>query len=279
MDDYIFSEIQGDEFIEDLMEKCEVIGLQTPYPATGFDDCMAAKGASKIALEFVRGRPQVREKVLETGVAAAETQELLMLLLGSGTKGHPVKTLAGQVHRALEINNNKDRLKKMLEIPGMGTSKALMVAAALELGRRYHSHLSSVVKQPLDVLPLVRHYAMEPQEHFLSVLLNGAHEVLEICVVGVGLINRTLVHPREVFSEAVKQRAAAVVLCHNHPGGTAQPSPDDVATTKLLIEASKVLRISVLDHIIVTRDSYYSFREHDLVFKKNPNKQNPECFT
>jgi DNA repair protein RadC len=76
----------------------------------------------------------------------------------------------------------------------------------------------------------------------------------------------------------VKQRAAAVVLCHNHPGGTALPSPDDVATTKLLVEASKCLRISVLDHIIVTRDSYYSFREHDLVFKKT-NKQNPECFT
>jgi DNA repair protein RadC len=274
MDDYVFSKITDDEFIENIREKCEIIGPQTPYPATGFDDCMAAKGRANVTLEYVEGRPHVREKVLETGVEGAETQELIMLLLGSGMKGHPVKELAGQVHRVLEGNNAKDRLQKMLEISGMGTSKALVVAAALELGRRYHAHLSSVVKQPQDLLPLVRHYAMEPQEHFLSVLLNGAHEVLEICVVGVGLINRTLVHPREVFCEAVKQRAAAVVLCHNHPGGTAQPSPDDVATTKLLVEASKCLRISVLDHIIVTRDSYYSFREHDLLFKKQ-NK----CFT
>ncbi|MBR7064382.1 MAG: hypothetical protein IKI31_04480, partial [Treponema sp.] len=102
--------------------------------------------------------------------------------------------------------------------------------------------------------------------HFVCVSLNGGHEILQIRVVTVGTINRTLVHPREVFSEALVENAAALIVCHNHPSGSCEPSEEDILATQNLIDASKIIGISLLDHIIINRDSYFSFLEHNLLF-------------
>ncbi|MDR3284979.1 MAG: DNA repair protein RadC [Treponema sp.] len=210
--------------------------------------------------------PDVRERALEKGLFALEDRELIMLLLGSGTKGHPVNTLARQALDVITGVNPEDRIEKLLKITGMGPGKALSVAAALELGRRFNGHVLMKINTPLDLIPLVQHYTMQPQEHFLSISLNGAHEILQIRVVGVGTLNHSMIHPREIFVEAVKERACALILCHNHPSNTREPSPEDIETTKRLIDAGQIIGIRILDHIIVTKDNYFSFREENVLF-------------
>ncbi len=110
-------------------------------------------------------------------------------------------------------------------------------------------------------IPVIRHYANRRQETFLSVSLNGAHEVIKIRVVSIGLVNRTLVHPREVFADPLADRAAAVICAHNHPSGNTDPSPDDREVTDILKKAGKILGIELLDHIIFSEAGFYSFLE------------------
>ncbi|MDR1785947.1 MAG: DNA repair protein RadC [Spirochaetaceae bacterium] len=212
-------------------------------------------------------RPNVREKVLQYGVAAAEDQELVMLLLGSGTRKHPVSALARRVLSALAGSNSEDRIEALMHIDGMGPSKTLIISAAIELGRRLNSHTFAPIKKPQDLVPYVQHYVMQPKEHFISVTMNGAHEILHIRIVSVGTVNKTLIHPREIFADAIKDRASAIILCHNHPSGACTPSKDDIVTTEQLFEASKVIGIHILDHIILTRKEFFSFREHNMVFE------------
>jgi len=115
---------------------------------------------------------------------------------------------------------------------------------------------------PGDIYPIVRHYADRQQEHFLRVSLNGAHEVLSIEVVSIGLVNRTIVHPREVFSTPLKERATAIIVAHNHPSRNLQPSKEDREVTVRLKESGRLLGIELLDHIIFSDEKYYSFLEN-----------------
>jgi DNA repair protein RadC len=211
-------------------------------------------------------RPDVRERTLQNGVTTVDDQELIMLLLGCGNKGHPVDLLAIRVLEVISGTNPDERVNALLKIDGMGPGKALIIAAALELGRRFNGHLLMPIRNPKDIISLVQHYTMQPQEHFLSVSLNGAHEILQIHVAAVGTINRTMIHPREIFSDAIKERASALILCHNHPSSSCFPSEEDIETTKQLLEAAKYVGIKILDHIVVTKNAYFSFREKKLLF-------------
>jgi DNA repair protein RadC len=211
-------------------------------------------------------RPDVREQTLKNGVTTADDHELIMLLLGSGNKGHPVDSLAIRVLEVISGTNPEDRVDALLKINGMGPGKALIIAASLELGRRFSGHLLMPIRNPKDIIPLVQHYTMQPQEHFLSISLNGAHEILQIRIVAIGTVNRTMIQPREIFSDAIKERAAAIILCHNHPASSCFPSEEDIETTKQLLDAAKCVGIKILDHIIVTQNAYFSFREKKLLF-------------
>ncbi len=115
---------------------------------------------------------------------------------------------------------------------------------------------------PSDILPVVRHYADRKQEHFLCLSLNGAHEVQSVRVVSIGLVNRTIVHPREVFADPLTDRAAAVVVAHNHPSGRVDPSMEDRDVTRRLKQAGDTLGIRLLDHLVFSTKGYYSFLEH-----------------
>ncbi|MBO7638147.1 MAG: JAB domain-containing protein, partial [Treponema sp.] len=108
-------------------------------------------------------------------------------------------------------------------------------------------------------------YALEKKEHFVVATVNGAKELLNIRIVSIGTSNRTLVHPREVFSEAVAEHAAGIICCHNHPNGPCLPSNADRITTQTLVDAALILGITLMDHIIVTRDDYFSFLEHGIL--------------
>jgi DNA repair protein RadC len=113
-----------------------------------------------------------------------------------------------------------------------------------------------------DVLFLIRHIADRTQEHFLCISLNGANEVIAVRTVSVGLVNRALVHPREVFADPITDRASAVIVAHNHPSGNLNPSQDDLNVTAQLKAAGNTLGIKLLDHIIFNLESYYSLMEH-----------------
>ncbi|MCI6442460.1 RadC family protein [Treponema sp.] len=209
--------------------------------------------------------PDIRELTLANGISYPSDEELIMLILGRGTKGNPIGFLSDKVISVINSSNENDLIKKLTELPGMGSSKALSVAAALELGRRRRGYLHSVIRHPKDILQYVRQYSLEPAEHFITITTNGAHEILSTKVVSVGTVNKALIHPREVFADAVAEHASGIICCHNHPCNQCYPSDADIESTRQLQKASQILGISFLDHLIVTRDSYFSFLEHDML--------------
>jgi DNA repair protein RadC len=202
-----------------------------------------------------------REKLLRKGAAALSDQELLAVLLGKGTPGMDVLTLAGKLARVIDEKGLGVRAEDLTGFDGVGDAKATLILAAIEFARRRIKPEGAKVETPADLLPHVRHYADRKQEHFLCASINGANEILNIRVVSVGLIDRTPVHPREVFADALADRASAVIVAHNHPTGSLEPSTADVEATTQLKAAGSVLGITLLDHIIFNRNGYFSFLE------------------
>ncbi|OQY97617.1 MAG: hypothetical protein B6D35_14385 [Candidatus Brocadia sp. UTAMX2] len=202
-----------------------------------------------------------REKLQEKGAEALSDIELLAILLGSGTKGHDVMTVAERILKVLDAHNEKLNLDELKKIEGVGPAKATLIAAALEFVRRRIRPEGLKISFPADVLPLIANYADRKQEHFICVSINGANEVIAARVVTVGLVNKSQVHPREVFADPITDRAAAVIIAHNHPSGSLSPSKEDVEVTKQLRAAGETLGIKLLDHIIFNHKGYYSFLE------------------
>ncbi len=213
----------------------------------------------KIADIPLHERP--REKLQGKGAASLSDVELMAILLGSGTKGQDVMSLANRVVQLVDAENGSPRLDDLQKLDGVVPAKATLISASLEFARRRIRPEGLRISFPADVLPLIRHYADRKQEHFLCVSLNGANEVITSRVVSVGLVNKTQVHPREVFADPITDRAAAVVLAHNHPSGSLEPSKEDTAVTKQIKAAGETLGIRVLDHIIFNHTGYYSFLE------------------
>jgi len=202
-----------------------------------------------------------REKLAAKGPEALSDSELLAILLGSGVKGKDVFKVARAILRKLDNNKEKTDVKSLVSIEGVGFAKACQIMASFEFARRRLLNESIVIQKAEDLLPLISHIADKKQEYFLCISLNGANEVIGNRVVTVGLLNTNQVHPREVFVDAISDRAASVILAHNHPSGTLKVSHDDIATTKQLMDAGKILGISVLDHIIITKKGYLSLKE------------------
>ncbi len=205
-----------------------------------------------------------REKLATQGAEALSDVELLAILLGSGVKGKNVFQLANSILKKLN-NIRKVDIKTLLSIEGIGLAKACQILAALEFARRRFVKKLFIVQKPRDILPLILPFADKKQEYFLCISLNGANEVIGNRIVTVGLLNSSQIHPREVFADVISERAASVILAHNHPSGILKPSPEDIAITKQMIEAGKILGISVLDHIIITKKGYLSFKERRLM--------------
>jgi DNA repair protein RadC len=202
-----------------------------------------------------------RERLIRLGPSYLSDSELLSILIGWGTKGMSVDRVAEEVLKALDRVNGKTAVEDLTRIKGMGSAKAAVITAAIEFSRRRLCPGRRRITTPADILPLVNHYADRRQEHFLTVSLNGAHEVNAVRVVTMGLVNRTVVHPREVFADPLTDRATAVIVAHNHPSGNNQPSIEDREITRRLIEAGTILGIQLLDHIIFSETGYYSFLE------------------
>ena len=215
----------------------------------------------------MNNKPDVREKALKFGLGFPLDYELVMLILGMGNSQMSVEAMSKKIVEVLDSGNSNDMVENLLKMKGIGQSKALAVAAAIELGKRRTCHLGAHISTPSDVIPFVNHYAMNGKEHFLAVTLNGGHNIIQIHVVSIGTTNSAFAHPREVFYEAIKENASAVIVCHNHPSGSVEPSEEDIKCTQKLIGASQIIGIPLLDHIIIDCSSYYSFMESGL-FKK-----------
>ncbi|MFA6680755.1 MAG: DNA repair protein RadC [Sphaerochaeta sp.] len=206
----------------------------------------------------VHDRP--RERMVSGGAESLSDLELLAILIGSGSKERPVNSIAKEL---LEVMDKKAIVahEDLRNISGLGMAKTTLICAALELGRRRLPAKKRQISTPGDIYPLISHYAGRMQEHFLSIALNGAHEVLSVNVCSIGLVNRTLVHPREVFVEAVRQRATAILVAHNHPSGNLEPSVEDRDVTRRLRQAGDIIGIKVLDHLIFGEEGYFSMLE------------------
>ncbi len=206
-----------------------------------------------------------REKLQERGASALTDEELVAAILGMGTAGIDVRTMARQVAGLIREHKEKLTLDHLLDVPGIGLAKAAQILSAFELARRHLLKETVKITVAEDVLPLVADIAGKQQEYFVCISLNGANEVIEKRVVSMGLLDQTPVHPREVFADVIADRAAAGIFVHNHPNGDPQPSDADRRVHDRLTEAAKILGLRVLDHVIVTRKGYYSFQESGIL--------------
>lgn len=213
-------------------------------------------------------KPSVRESAMEHGLSYMFNEELVMLILGTGTSYMPVEVMAEKIVGVLDDSDPENVVEKLLRLKGVGQGKALAVAAALELGKRRSAHLCAPIKSSSDIVPFVQNYAVCNKEHFLLVTLNGSNEIIQIHVISVGTLNRTLIHPREIFGTAMKEDAASIIVCHNHPSGNCEPSEEDIAVTHNLERVGEIMGIALLDHVIICRESYFSFADSKLLEKK-----------
>ncbi|MBC8231059.1 DNA repair protein RadC [bacterium] len=206
-----------------------------------------------------------REKLKEKGVQSLSDIELIAIILGSGNKEQDVMTLSSKIAKLISENQEQISLEMLSNVEGIGLAKASKILAGFELARRYIVKESIKITDAKDVLPLLNDIAGKQQEYFVCISLNGANEVIEKRIVTVGLLDKSQVHPREVFADVITDRAASVILSHNHPSGELKPSNSDLKIHEQLIEAGKILGIKVLDHIIISKKGYFSFQEEGLI--------------
>lgn len=211
------------------------------------------------------GRPSIRERIASAGSPAVSDQELVAAILGSGSRGKAVRCLAAEILEEVNFSSGIPKPANLTAIKGLGPAGACRLIAALELGRRFYGHRERRVQGPQDLWLLVRHYADRKQEHFICCTLNGAHDLIAVRAITSGLINRTLIHPREIFAEAVADRACAIAVAHNHPSGRLEASQEDLDITRRLQQAGDILGIPLLDHLIFAEEGYYSLVEHGML--------------
>lgn len=212
-----------------------------------------------------RSQPDIRERIDRYGIGAISTQDLVVAILGTGLPGRPVRLVAREVLDLITHGPQPIETKQLMEISGMGRAKSCAIAAAIELGRRLFSYRGIRISSPRDMFPLLLPYADHRQEHFIVASLNGGHEINMLREVTKGLINRTMIHPREVFADPITDRACAIIVAHNHPSGNLEPSSEDIEITGRLCRSGDILGIPVLDHLVFCENGYYSFVEHNLI--------------
>lgn len=208
-----------------------------------------------------------REKLLNHGAESLSEQELLAILLGTGTRQRTALELAGDILAGgglIALTNLS--IEELQQKKGIGLAKAAQLKAAIELARRLGRQVIStrpIIKSPRDAFELVKgEMAYLDREYFRVINLNIKNQVLAVDTVSVGCLNASLVHPREVFKAPIKRSTAKLILLHNHPSGDTQPSREDQELTKRLCQAGNLLGIEIVDHLIIGQNNYLSMREN-----------------
>jgi DNA repair protein RadC len=212
-----------------------------------------------------------RERLQKLGPDALSSQELLALVIGRGIPKKSVMTIAQEL--MARFGNVKAisqaTLEELSQIKGIGPAKAAQIKACFELAKRENLEAdeeSFDIKNPEAVFKLMSSSIKDKaKEHFKLILLNSRNKKIGISTISIGTLTTSLVHPREVFKDAIMHSAASVILAHNHPSGDPEPSEDDLKITRKLVESGKILGVEVIDHIIIGKTNFYSFREKGLI--------------
>jgi DNA repair protein RadC len=213
-----------------------------------------------------------RERLKRLGAEALNSDELLAVVLGTGSKKDSVLQLSrALISRFGSIHGLSDAtLEELQTVPGIGYAKALKLKAAFSLSKRCHSITIQeilTIDSPKEAFLVSQPYIKnEKREVFLAVLLNIKNCLIAVEIVSIGILNATLVHPREFFFPAIRRKAHAVIAVHNHPSGNLQASEADISITRQLIKAAEIIAIPILDHLIISQDRYYSFKEDGFTF-------------
>lgn len=206
-----------------------------------------------------------REKLVKKGVQSLKNDELLSVLIGSGIQGKDVRKLSREIVALLDSSFHTLTLEQLCNIHGLGIAKASQILASIELAKRYTSQGNKKITSAEDVYNELKPFATKQQEYFLTITLDGASHIINTRTVFIGTLNQSLVHPREVFADAIADRAAGIIIAHNHPSGTLSASRADIQITERLDEVSKLVGIELLDHVILARDGFYSFTDEGLL--------------
>lgn len=211
-----------------------------------------------------------RERLIKLGPKSLASYELLAIILRTGTRNKNVLELSLDIMRFIENDNLKNEisLSELKKINGIGSVKAVTVIALLEFVNRFNEKKIESIKlnDPIKIYKFMNNEIKNlKQEYFYAIYLDIKCNFIEKKLLFMGTLNQTIVHAREIFKYAVKFSAAYIVLIHNHPSDDCNPSKEDKEITSNLIDASKIIGIKILDHIIISKNNYYSFSENDLI--------------
>lgn len=212
-----------------------------------------------------------REKLKLKGPESLSDFELLQALIGSGNKQVNVSSIAKDVLKLIKqyrLNINYDQLK---QIVGMGSAKITEILAAIELSKRYLVDSENpIIDSPEKAVCQLAEIRDKKQEYFMCLTLDGANRLIAKRIVSIGTLNSSISHPREVFADALIDRAAGMIVAHNHPSNITKPSENDMKITKRLYESGELLGIRLIDHVIVTKNGFFSFKENGLLKSDSP---------
>jgi DNA repair protein RadC len=207
-----------------------------------------------------------REKLIKYGPEKLNDSELLAILLRTGSKGLNVVELSKKILRKFSRDGLAEAdFKELKNTFGLGAAKACEIIACFELGRRLLKNKQfALLLSPQDVFNELKDIRDNKKEHFVIFFLDSRNQEIKREIISVGTLNANLVHPREVFESAIKYSAAQIIVAHNHPSGDSEPSEDDIIITKRLIEAGNILGMELLDHIVVSKNSFTSLKERGM---------------
>jgi len=208
-----------------------------------------------------------REKLMRYGPEKLSNSELLAIILRSGKKGENVLDLANNILKKFNSANLPHlSFEELKDCSGLGPAKACEIIACFELGKRLlNDKKSTLILSPHEVWNELRDIREYKKEYFVVFFLDARNQEIKREIISIGSLNANLIHPREVFEPAVKNLAAQMIISHNHPSGDPEPSEDDLEVTRRLVEAGKILGIEVIDHVIITKNGFLSFREMGLL--------------
>lgn len=225
------------------------------------------KGLSKQTVKSLPRVDRPREKLIAYGPGKLSNAELMAILLGTGRKGENVIALSEKILRQFGGQDiTTIDVKTFSKLLGLGPAKSCTLVAAFELGKRLIGQKQTKIHLgPEDIWKSLYDIRDNKKEYFVAFFLDSRSQEIKREVISVGSLNNSIVHPREVFEPAVMHTAAHIILAHNHPSGDPTPSDIDIIVTKRLVEAGDILGIDVLDHIIVTKQSYVSLKQRGLM--------------
>jgi len=207
-----------------------------------------------------------RERLKQNGVDALSNSELLAVILQKGTQKENVIDMSNRLLSKYSIDKLSDcSLTELKAIPGIGDAKAMQIKAIFEINKRNSVSKTNgkAIKSAKDVFDyMFPKLSGLDKEHFVVLFLDSKNHVIKEETVSVGILNASLIHPREVFKSAIKESANSIILVHNHPSGDCEPSEGDLNATCRVRDSGKVLKINLIDHVIVSKDGYYSFKEN-----------------